>query len=42
MEEKEYIDQFESKMQIELLKLRTSKGVLEGTLLSSEDIDERW
>ena len=42
MEEKEYFDQFESKMQIELLKLCTSKGVLEGTLLSSEDIDERW
>ena len=42
MEEKEYFDQFEEKLQLELLKLCTSKGVLEGTLLSSEDIDERW
>ena len=42
MEEKEYFDQFEAKMQMELLKLCTSKGKLEGTLLSSEDIDERW
>lgn len=42
MNEKEYLDQFESKLQMELLKLCTSKGKLEGTLLSSEDIDERW
>ncbi|MBQ1952752.1 MAG: hypothetical protein II345_07370 [Alistipes sp.] len=42
MEEKEFYDQFEEKMLMELLKLCTSKGKLEGTLLSSEDIDERW
>lgn len=42
MEEKEFYNQFEEKMQMELLKLCTSKGRLEGTLLSSEDIDERW
>lgn len=42
MEQTEYFDTFENNLQIELLKLCTSHGMLEGTLLASEDIDERW
>ena len=38
----EYFDTFEQNLQIEMLKLCTSLGALEGTLLASEDIDERW
>lgn len=42
MEQNEYFDTFENNLQVELLKLCTSHGMLEGTLLSSEDIDLRW
>lgn len=38
----EYFDTFEQNLQVEMLKLCTSLGALEGTLLASEDIDERW
>ena len=41
-EQIEYLDSFEEKLQVELLKLCTSHKVLGGTLLASEDIDERW
>ncbi|MBE6212684.1 MAG: hypothetical protein E7129_06060 [Rikenellaceae bacterium] len=42
MEQTEYFDTFENNLLSELLKLCTSHKMLEGTLLSSEDIDERW
>lgn len=42
MEQTEYFDTFENNLQIELLKRCTSLGMLDGTLLSSEDIDARW
>ena len=42
MEQVEYFDNYEENLQVELLKLCTSHGLLEGTLLASEDIDERW
>lgn len=42
MEQTEYFDNYEANLQLELLKLCTSHGMLEGTLLSSEDIDARW
>ena len=42
MEQTEYFDNYEEQLQVELLKLCTSHGMLEGTLLASEDIDERW
>lgn len=42
MEQTEYFDTFEQNLLLELLKLCTSHGMLEGTLLSSEDIDARW
>ena len=42
MEQSQYYDEYEEHLQIELLKLCTSHGMLEGTLLSSDDIDERW
>lgn len=42
MEQTEYFDTFENNLLTELLKLCTSHGVLSGTLLASEDIDERW
>ena len=38
----EYFDTFEQNLQIELLKLCTSHKMLDGTLLASEDIEERW
>ena len=41
-EQIEYFDTFEQNLQIELLKLCTSHKMLEGTLLASEDIEERW
>ena len=41
-EQIEYFDTFEQNLQVELLKLCTSLGALEGVLLASEDIDERW
>lgn len=42
MEQTEYFDTFENNLLTELLKRCTSQGLLEGTLLASEDIDERW
>ena len=41
-EQIEYFDTFEQNLQIELLKLCTSHKMLDGTLLASEDIEERW
>ena len=41
-EQIEYFDNFEQNLQVELLKLCTSHKMLDGTLLASEDIDERW
>ncbi len=42
MEQTEYFDTFENNLLKELLRLCTSHKMLEGTLLASEDIDERW
>ena len=44
MEEKEiiYLDEFETKLTNELLRLSTQYKALEGVLLSTEDIDEYW
>ena len=42
MEQIEYFDTFENNLITELLRLCTSHKMLEGTLLSSEDLDERW
>ena len=42
MEQSQYYNEYEERLQIELLKLCTSHGMLEGTLLASDDIDERW
>lgn len=44
MEEKEieYLDSYEAALLQEMLKLCTSLGKLDGTLLSSEDIDGKW
>ena len=36
------LDRFESQLVEELLRLTTSRMLLDGTLLSSEDIDYRW
>ena len=38
----QYLIRLEEKMQEELLRLCTSRGVLKGVLLSTEDIDEHW
>lgn len=38
----EYYDTFENNLLQELMKLSTSHKMLEGTLLASDDIDERW
>lgn len=38
----EYLDSFETSLLDELLSVCTSFGMLEGTLLSSEDIDAKW
>ena len=40
--DKEYLKNFENKVQDELLKLCTSYGFLEGTLLENADIDNQW
>ena len=42
MENLEYFDTFENNLLQELMKLCTSHKMLEGTLLASDDIDERW
>jgi hypothetical protein len=41
-EQIEYFDTFEQNLQIEMLKLCTSHKMLDGVLLASEDIEERW
>lgn len=38
----ELLDRFESQLTDEMLRLATSRMLLDGTLLSSEDIDYRW
>ena len=38
----EYYNAFEKSLEQELLKVCTSLGVLEGTLLASDDIDAKW
>ena len=42
MEQAEYFDTFENNLLQELMKLCTSHKMLAGTLLASDDIDERW
>ena len=42
MEQTEYFDTFENNLIQELMKQCTSHKMLRGTLLASEDIDERW
>ena len=42
MEQTEYCDTFENNLLNELMKLCTSHKMLAGTLLASDDIDERW
>ena len=42
MVNKVYLENFESRLMNELLKLCTQYKALEGTLLSTEDIDARW
>ena len=42
MEQIEYFDTFENNLLQELMKSCTSHKMLAGTLLASEDIDERW
>lgn len=37
-----YLDRFEAKLEEDLLRLCTSYKMLNGTLLSSEDIDTHW
>lgn len=41
-EQIEYLDSFEENLQVELLKLCTSKGLQSGVFLSSDDIDDKW
>ena len=38
----DYLKQFEERVQDELLRVCTSAGMLGGTLLASDDIDEHW
>lgn len=38
----DFLQQFEARVQDELLRLCTSSGMLVGTLLASDDIDEHW
>ena len=40
--EKEYLDKFQDRLEQELLRLCTSYGMLNGALLTAEDIDNRW
>ncbi|MBR2351405.1 MAG: hypothetical protein IKA70_00525 [Alistipes sp.] len=42
MEQNEYFDNYENNLQVELLKQCTSHGMLDGTLLASDDIEARW
>lgn len=38
----QYLIRFEEKMQDDLLRLATTRGMLKGVLLATEDIDEQW
>lgn len=38
----EYLNNFEEKLQQELLHLCTNYGMLDSTLLAADDIDNRW
>lgn len=38
----QYLIRFEEKMQDDLLRLATSRNMLKGVLLATEDIDEQW
>ncbi len=42
MEEKEYLDNYENRLQEEMVKLCTSQGLMSGQLLASEDLEETW
>lgn len=42
MVNKVYLENFENRLMNELLKITTQYNMLEGTLLSTEDIDSRW
>ncbi|MGL5937377.1 MAG: hypothetical protein ACRCZY_06795 [Phocaeicola sp.] len=42
MVDKPYLDNFEKKIEQELLRLCTSYGMLNGVLLTTEDIDNHW
>ncbi len=42
MEEKEYFDQYEQALLQETLKICTGFGMLDGSLLASDDIDAKW
>ena len=42
MELKEYLDNFEDKLQQEILRLCTNYKFLDGTLLATDDIDDYW
>lgn len=38
----EYLDGFENRIQTELVKVATDAGVLEGSILTTEDIEGKW
>lgn len=42
MEQKEYLDKFEQTLIRELLKIGTQQGRLDGQLLPSPDLDDKW
>ena len=42
MVNKVYLENFESRVVDELLRLCKQYGVLDGTLLATDDIDSRW
>lgn len=42
MEDTRYFDTYEDNLQQEMLRVCTSLGMLDGELLSSEDIDNKW
>lgn len=42
MEQQEYLDSFEKRLEAGLIKICTSAGVLSNDFLSSPDIDEKW
>ncbi len=42
MEEQEYFDKYEERLQEELVKLCSSHGFMDGRLLESPDLEERW